>query len=1035
MLSFQLTPSFVAEFEQVKPKWGYTDSVGNSLGEITYLRTYSRKKADGTKERWFETCERVINGMFSILKDHCVQNRLPWSDERGQKSAQEAYTRLFEFKWTPPGRGLWTMGTPFVHEQGNSAALQNCFAGTTEFVTEDGVRTLADAEGETVRVATEKGWLDAEVRAFGSQPLHRITFAPAMPNSRSEGWRLSRSNVRHVIEATPDHRWVLTDGTVTTALIAGDTVPAQVAEVEHDPDPKTPGGEHSEEYLTGWRHGFVFGDGNVATHSARRYEAPLHGADEKWEHRFPGGARYTSSWGAPVCVVHSDDDLKALPEGRTPTYLSGFMDGWMAADGSITASGSVALASSRSEAQTWLERHAALAGWLYVGRSEDDRETNYGPRTAPLVKHVLTRDTERAWKVVAIEALPEPETVYCAVVPATATFTLAQGILTGNCAFVSTEDMCQGDPSRPFAFLMEASMLGVGVGFDTLGAECGLDIHQPIKHGELPEVEHLLSTQDPEEAIAQIGTGAFDVWPLSTEDVLRAVSSPWDGPRYVISDTREGWVASTAALIRSYLQPNHPEVQFVYDGIRPRDTEILGFGGKAGGVTPLIDLHTRIRQTFEGRAGSLLTSRDITDVQNMIGVCVVAGNVRRSAELALGRNDDKDFIELKDWRINPERAAWANASNNSVMAEVGMDYQRFVDPILFNGEPGFVYMDLQRSHGRLADEPTNADYRAKGTNPCAEQTLESYECCTLVETFPTRATDMEDYLRTLKFAFMYAKAVTLLPTHWPETNAVMQRNRRIGASMSGMADFVELRDWHELAGWMDSGYATIKRWDTTYSEWLGVRESIKVTSVKPSGTVSLLAGVSPGAHWPVGDTYIRRIRLRAGDPIGQALRDAGYTVEPARFRTDEGEMIYDETTWVAEIPLRGQGVRTEREVSVYEKAGLAEMAQRWWADNAVSLTLSFHEEEGAQLPVLLRMFEGRLKAVSFLKIDTGSYEQMPYENLTDEEYEAASAIDRLPLDWAALYGGDALDAVGEAYCTTDACEIKDFKIDAEEAAQ
>lgn len=721
MLSFTLDPSFTATFAEVKPTWGYPDAAGNSLGEITYLRTYSREKADGTKEHWFETCERVINGMYSILKDHCIANRLPWDDAKGERSAEEAYTRLFEFKWTPPGRGLWVMGTPFVHEDGNSAALQNC-------------------------------------------------------------------------------------------------------------------------------------------------------------------------------------------------------------------------------------------------------------------------------------------------------------------AFVSTGDMATGDPARPFAFLMEASMLGVGVGFDTLGAETGLEIQRPVRGGDLPAVEHLLSTEDVEDAIAQIGTGAFEVWPANVEATLAEVSKTFEGTRYVIEDTREGWVASTGALLRSYLVPNHPEVRFIYEGVRPRDAVIERFGGKAGGADPLIQLHQRIRDVFDGRHGSTITSRDIVDVANQIGACVVAGNVRRSAELALARADDKDFISLKDWRVNPERTPWANASNNSVLAEVGLDYDRFVEPICFNGEPGFVYMDLQRSHGRLADPPTNADYRAQGTNPCAEQTLESYECCTLVESYPTRHGEQEDFLRTLKFAYLYAKAVTLLPTHWPETNAVMQRNRRIGASISGMADFVELRDWHELAQWMDSGYGEIREWDRIYSEWLGVRESIKVTSVKPSGTVSLLAGVSPGAHWPTGDTYIRRIRFRATDPLAVALRDAGYTVEVARFRSDDGAMHYDETTWVGEIPIRGKGVRTEDRVSIFEKAGLAEMAQRWWADNAVSLTVSFHEEtEGPQIPVLLRMFEGRLKAISFLKIDSGQYEQMPYEAISDADYDAVvDSTNLLPLDWQRLYAGEAWDGEGESGCTTSSCEVRNL---------
>src|SRR5690606_7544248 len=127
-----------------------------------------------------------------------------------------------------------------------------------------------------------------------------------------------------------------------------------------------------------------------------------------------------------------------------------------------------------------------------------------------------------------------------------------------------------------------------------------------------------------------------------------------------------------------------------------------------------------------------------------------------------------------------------------------------------------------------------------------------------------------------KVAYLYAKTVTLLPTHWEKTNAIMQRNRRIGTSMSGMANFVDRNSTRELTRWQDAGYAEIQRLDRIYSEWLCVRESIKTTTVKPSGTVSILAGESPGAHWsPGGEFFKRRIVFAKDDPIVQRLQWSG----------------------------------------------------------------------------------------------------------------------------------------------------------------
>ncbi len=126
VFTFRLSDDFVETYKKVKPPFGYTDAAGNSVGEITFLRTYSRMKESGTKETWVDVCERVINGMYSLQKEHCKKNRLPWNDIKAQASAKEAFDRLFNLKWTPPGRGLWVMGTPIVMVQRNSAALQNC---------------------------------------------------------------------------------------------------------------------------------------------------------------------------------------------------------------------------------------------------------------------------------------------------------------------------------------------------------------------------------------------------------------------------------------------------------------------------------------------------------------------------------------------------------------------------------------------------------------------------------------------------------------------------------------------------------------------------------------------------------------------------------------------------------------------------------------------------------------------------------------------------------------------------------------------
>jgi len=672
-LSFRLTEDFLTGYREKKVPWGYQDAAGNSVGEITFLRTYSRLKEDGTKETWTDVCERVINGMYSLQKDHAKMNRLPWSDAKAASSAKEAFDRLWNLKWTPPGRGLWVMGTSIVNEQRNSAALQNC-------------------------------------------------------------------------------------------------------------------------------------------------------------------------------------------------------------------------------------------------------------------------------------------------------------------AFVSTTSMTKLDPAKPFAFLMEASMLGVGVGFDDKGADKDFSIY-----------------------------------------------SPTEGDTYVIPDTREGWVESTASLINSYLKPDTKSPVFDYSIIRPEGTPIKTFGGTAAGAEPLKKLHNYIIKMFFNRAGEKLTRVDIADIGNLIGVCVVSGNVRRSAELLMGRLDDETFLNLKNAEKFPERNSydpknpgWAWMSNNSVEVSVGQNLDGIVDGISRNGEPGVIWMDVSRKYGRLKDPENNKDWRIMGYNPCAEQSLESFECCTLVETYLNRHDSIEDFKRTLKFAYLYAKTVTLLPTHWEDTNAIMQRNRRIGTSVSGVANFADNKGLPVLRKWLDEGYNVIKDYDKSYSEWLGIRESIKMTTVKPSGTVSILAGESPGVHWPVGGKYfLRAIRFRNSDPMLPLFKMAQYRVEPASEDPTGTSVVF--------FPVKSDAVRSEKEVSIYEKIDLAATAQYEWSDNSVSVTVSFNPEtESSDVKRVLHMYDGKLKTVSFLPSGNTVYPQMPYTQITEEEYEEAR-MTLFPIDFAGVYAGMAADAVGEAYCTTDACEVKLIK--------
>jgi len=535
-----------------------------------------------------------------------------------------------------------------------------------------------------------------------------------------------------------------------------------------------------------------------------------------------------------------------------------------------------------------------------------------------------------------------------------------------NCAFVSTETIKE-DYSKPFCFLMDASMLGVGVGFDTKGA------------GKIL---------------------------IKGSDKSRETT-------YQIPDTREGWVESLRLLLESYFHST-PDVKFDYTLIRPEGAPIKGFGGLSSGHEPLEEVHNEIRNVLDKNSGEPITITTIVDIMNLIGKCVVAGNVRRTAEIVFGDPNSEEYLDLKNYKVNPHRDQYGWTSNNSIFAELGMDYTEVAKRIVDNGEPGLAWLDNMRKYSRMKNGGDDKDHRVMGGNPCLEQSLESYELCCLVETFPDNHTDLEDYKRTLKYAYLYAKTVTLGRTHWSDTNRVMLRNRRIGCSVSGVAQFITNRGLDELRHWLENGYNTIQQWDDVYSDWFAIPKSIKTTSVKPSGTVSLLAGATPGLHYPESRFYIRRIRLSINSDLVSPLKKAGYKIEPA-FGSED-------STLVVEIPVDvGEGIRTAKELSIWEQFSLAAFLQRHWADNQVSCTVTFDpEKEGDEIVNVLNYYQYHLKGISLLpRHDWGAYPQMPYEAIDEKEY--TKQIKKLgKLSFGVIKNEEAeLDK----FCNNDSCEL------------
>lgn len=610
-----------------------------------------------------------------------------------------------------------------------------------------------------------------------------------------------------------------------------------------------------------------------------------------------------------------------------------------------------------------------------------------------------------------------------------------------NCAFVSTENLVESA-----RWTMDALMNGCGVGFNT---NFSGNVSGPGING----------TQD-----------------------------------YIIEDSREGWVNSTAALIESYISTDEnrwwndkKDLIFDYSKIRGPGIPIKGFGGISSGPDPLIKLHKRLRlylstrvinKIWNGINGNKDSSihkmvggpfdvierikinlfkingeefkeyaeksyqkytnvRLVADIFNAIGSCVVAGNIRRSSEIALGDPSSNEFIHLKDLTQNPERSDIYWMSNNTVQFKTTDDFKRIpaiCEQIIKsgNGEPGIYNMLNVQNYGRVNkhydpnDEWTREREKdlATGVNPCGEIPLESYELCNLAEVFPSRCStdekfNHEIFYKTVEYATFYASVVSLLPTHSSQTNKVLAKNHRIGVSLSGTVLVSEQLGYSGMIDILKTGYHRVRDTNNKIMDMAGVPRSIRVTTIKPSGTVSKLAGVPEGIHFPIGNRYIiRRIRVSKNDDLVPYLTEHGVPYEVDK---------YADNTLVFEFPIDQGDTRSINQVSMWEQLKVAELFQRWWSDNSVSITINYDQEEAKVLEEAISSSIYNIKTLSFAPKSDIKYEQAPVEAITYEKYlqlkEKMGTIDLRDFLKGSEGKKDNADNAAPRYCDNEQCSL------------
>lgn len=603
-----------------------------------------------------------------------------------------------------------------------------------------------------------------------------------------------------------------------------------------------------------------------------------------------------------------------------------------------------------------------------------------------------------------------------------------------NCSYVSIkswEDM--GD-------LFYLLLVGTGVGFTSTKeyARNLPPIRQDIEVIHEPFTQRYPLTKVEDTEMHEIGT----------KDGRKAVIH--------VGDSKEGWVEALRLFLRIHSETKYDDINEIgifYDYIRPNGARLNTFGGTASGHEPLKEMFEGITKVFRNEIDPTLAPLEealekadvsqprryhvrpihILDIGNLIGNNVVVGGVRRTAEIFLFDADDYESMFAKygingiwdvqqhekiiglveEMGLNEVANMLAEIEPNNVDARPLHHRRMSNNSVAFHEKPTreqlnliFEIMQAEGEPGLINMEEANRRRpNAEGLNPCAEILLDSYGVCNLTTVnlmqFVKENDEKEYYLDVIELikaqrhsvrAGLRMTLVTLELSHWDE---VQQRDRLLGTSMTGVKDAFSLLNMTEEYSEDLLGVLGVVARDEAdrYAKELRVNAPLLVTTVKPEGTISQVAGgVSSGLHWSHSPYYIRRIRINKTDPLAQAVQDIGWTVhaEVGTPGDTHEEQIENARTLVIDFPVASGSDKTKDDVFVGEQFDTYFDFQRNYTEHNSSNTVHVRPDEWVEVERIVYENWDEYVGVSFLSHDGGTYQLAPYEAITKEEYEEMS---------------------------------------------
>ncbi len=556
-----------------------------------------------------------------------------------------------------------------------------------------------------------------------------------------------------------------------------------------------------------------------------------------------------------------------------------------------------------------------------------------------------------------------------------------------NCSFTNIEKM--SDLVDVFYLLMVGSGVGIRINKDHI------DLLPEIRHIKLESTYDgaVRSTVDKEEM-------EHSKLILDLSDTTKAVIR--------VGDSKEGWCEALETYFKIVTEEQYKDIQCLnidYSYVRPEGERLKRFGGRASGHKSIKRMFEKMNRVFLRREDRRLKTIDILDVATIISENVVSGGVRRSAMMVICDEGDEEVIRAKQNIYRVEDGKWIEdpeishrkMSNNSIlyMHKPSLEQIRqIINSIKINGEPGFI-------NGREALRRKPA---FRGCNPCGEILLQSKQCCNLTTNnlmaFVEGSSLNKDALKeVLRLSTRVAIRMTLVEVELPEWNRVMQEDRIIGISLTGMMDMLNKTgmSYEELATLLAELRDTVHKEGRRYSEELGIEAPKLMTTIKPEGSLSMLPCVSSGIHYAHADYYIRRIRISASDPLFRLIEAQGsYPYYNENGQTDE-----DCSVKVIEFPIKAPQGRTKYEVGAIEQLELYKLSMRNWSDHNTSITVHVREHEWEEVARWLYDNFDEVVGITFLPLMEETYPLLPYECTTREDYERRMELVK-PIDYDRL---------------------------------